>query len=686
MISSESSTIVPGEEPLKESQDASPKAVLICGLGLLGQHCALVLRELGIPVYGLDDAEPTCWEVKTVPQALERLTIGDCRRHSALEQAGIASCRAVLFTTTDERANITGALAARSLNPGVRLVIRSSQTNLNERLAQSLGNLMALDVAELPATAFSLAAIGDETVGLLSLDSEFLRVVDRRVGTQDGWAAGRELHHLDTRRRRVLHHSSGGKRTRLDFHGWDPAEQIQAGDLLAYIELYEPARASETTRATDGERRTPLSWSSVRSRLGRFWGGGGQVRRMALLTAAALSLIHVSGVILYKAQYPETTLLDAFNVATVLIFDGYSNMFAQLKLPFHISFWMLLFSLAMTMSGAVAMGMLYAFLTARVLSARLDFRRRPTRIPRSGHIVVIGMGSLGRRVATLLSDLDQPVVAVSDVELDHSVLPHIPVVRGEPRENLAKANFATAASVLALTDDDVSNLELALMSAQINEHCRVVVRTDDAEFGRSVMSLAPQTHAMSVYALSAEAFAAAALGENVLSLLRIGHETVLATEFIVESGDTLEGKLLGDVTCGYGVAAILFQRGRAEPVEFFPPDDIRLEVGNRLVVLATMGGLQNAEHGVTPQRTHQMRVLDVQSTQAAFEGARVISRITGCSLGAAASLFGELPALLSQLLFRQQGQRLVRELGLIGITAEVVPAHSGVAAETPSVD
>src|SRR5215470_2623267 len=112
-------------------------------------------------------------------------------------------------------------------------------------------------------------------------------------------------------------------------------------------------------------------------------------------------------------------------------------MFAQLKLPFRISLWMLLFSLMMTMAGAVVTGMLYAFLTARVLSARLDFHRRPARIPRSRHVVVIGMGPLGRRVAGLLADLEQPVVAVTDSEVDHGVLPKIPVITGEPRENMA---------------------------------------------------------------------------------------------------------------------------------------------------------------------------------------------------------------------------------------------------------
>jgi len=265
-------------------------------------------------------------------------------------------------------------------------VIRSSQTNLNERLDQQLVNPMALDIAELPATAFTLAAIGDETVGLLSFDDVFLRAVEKRIGPDDGWAAGRELYELNTRSRRVLHHNPAGNRTHVDFHGWDPGQPVHARDLLTYIEFYEPARSSESGAAVDQKRATPPSWNSVLVRIGGLWSGGSPIRRIAFLTAAILILIHVTGVILYKLRYPETTLLDAFNVATVLVFDGYSNMFAQLKLPFRISLWMLLFSLTMTMTGAVVMGMLYAFLTAKVQSARLPFRHQSARVPRSRHV------------------------------------------------------------------------------------------------------------------------------------------------------------------------------------------------------------------------------------------------------------------------------------------------------------
>src|SRR5262249_48646839 len=115
----------------------------------------------------------------------------------------------------------------------------------------------------------------------------------------------------------------------------------------------------------------------------------------------------------------------------VLIFDGYSNMFAQLKLPFPIPLWLLLFSLLMTMSGAIVTGILYAYLTTRVLSARLHFRRRHHRVPNCDHVVIVGAGSLGRRVATLLDELGQDVVLVSCDEPDADVLPNLPVITGD---------------------------------------------------------------------------------------------------------------------------------------------------------------------------------------------------------------------------------------------------------------
>jgi Trk K+ transport system NAD-binding subunit len=506
-------------------------------------------------------------------------------RHSALETAGINSCRAVLLTTSDERVNVSAAFAARALNPEVRLVVRSSQANLNELLQQSLANLVALDVAELPATAFALAAIGDETIGLFPVDGRMLRVVENRITTAHRWHQCVTLHDLNTISRRVLHHTSASDPQPIDFQGWDPGEKLGEGDVVISIELNEPSLHLEpggTDKGTPEKEKKTLgrnprfSWSAIRAKIKRPVTPTRQTVRMAAAVAVAVVLLHVTGVILYRMHYPEVSLFDAFNVATVL-FDGYSNMFAQLKLPFPIPLWLLLFSLRMTMAGAVVMGILYAYLTARVLSARLNFRRRHGRIPDAHHMVVIGMGVLGSRVAELLDNLGHPVVCITEKEIDAGVLANVPVLTSDPRQGLQKANCQTASSVAVLTDDDIANLEIALMTARMNADCNLVIRTDDAEFGRNVRSLAPHTSAMSVYALAAEAYAAATLGEKVLSLLRIGHQTVIAVEYAVQSADQMEGKLIADVTYGYGLLAVLYQRNPSVKAQFFPSEDIRLE-------------------------------------------------------------------------------------------------------------
>jgi hypothetical protein len=181
---------------------------------------------------------------------------------------------------------------------------------------------------------------------------------------------------------------------------------------------------------------------------------------------------------------------------------------------------------------------------------------------------------------------------------------------------------------------------------------------------------------MSTYTLSAEAYAAAALGEKVLSLLRIGHETVLAVEYTVEEGDTLNGRLIADATYGYGLVAILYQRDRSEEARFFPSDDIRLEIGSRLIALATIGGLHKVEHGISAARTFEVRLPQAISRDAEFEAARIIARVTGCELATARMQMNQGPTAIPIRLFRPQALRLVHELRVAGINAETISSSS----------
>lgn len=661
-----------------ESSTSRKDSFLVCGLGSLGQYCVSILKEFAVTVNAIEASQAPIWEIPDLTDLVDCLLIGDCRQPKLLEQAGIRDCRAILLVTSDERVNIAAAFAARSLNPNIRLVVRSAQENLNELLGHQLGNFIAFEATQLPAPSFALAALDSETQGLFTLEKQRLRITTTHVQPDHHWCDLRLLYELNTPNRRVLRHFRATVMPPANsFYQWDPDTRVQAGDTITYIEATE---AIATTSVLSNKRRSvfwqglapAFNWQNLRQALRQFWRESTQTQRVALLSSIVMLSLFVSGAFLYKLQYPDITLQDALNVSLVLVIGGFDNLFGQLKVPFDIPWWLHLFSVGMTVAGTIFIGILYATLTERVLASRFQFLKRRPPIPKADHIVLVGLGRVGQRIATLLQDLKQPLVGIHAIALDPGVLPQIPLVTGNFHDTLMRVNLTTAKSMIIVTDDEVANLEIALMAQAANPNCNLVVRVFDPAFTEHVAQLLPAARVMGAYALAAAAFAAAAFGENILSLFRLNDRTTLVTEYQIEPTDTLNGRLLADIAYGYGVVPVLHQKGAYEPARLMPSDDIRLQVGDRLVVLATLSGLQRVERGTSKAPRWQVQVEKAVSEEAVFAGAGAIARISGCSIGTARELMSHLPALTPTLLHKHQAQRLVRELNKLQVLASLV--------------
>ncbi|UBF25721.1 NAD-binding protein [Kovacikia minuta CCNUW1] len=666
-----------------EPETIEATSFIVCGLGSLGQYCVALLKEFGVSVSGIDSIETQPWEIPNLPQLLDQLLIGDCRQPELLERAKIQQCRAILLVTSDERVNIAAAFAARSLNPQVRLVIRSAQENLNDLLAQHLGNFAAYEATQLPASAFALAALGNTTQGFFSLDGTALRVVQEPIQPNHRWCDRRQVYELNTASRRVLDHAPGSTAPCLEFYQWEPHASIQAEDTLTYIETTEKLSGLSTQLATHTSKipqkpTHPLSLRNLKPALNHFWRESQQTQRVGILSSGVMLGLFLLGTALYKLQYPDLSLKDALNLAIVLLLGGFDNLFGGgLKLSFPIPGWLYLFSILMTVAGTVFIGILYAILTERVLAARFQFMKRRPPVPKEAHVVLIGLGRVGQAVAKLMQELKHPLVGVNTTALDPEVLPQIPLVTGKIREALTRVNLATAKSVMVVTDDEVANLEIGLMVRTQNPHCQLVLRTFDLRFGENVARLLPDASVLRAYALAAEAFVGAAFGENILNLFRLNDRTTLVTEYQIEADDTLTGKLLAEIAYGYGVVPILHQKSHYRFARLMPSDDVRLQAGDRLVVLATIEGLQRVEQGKTLPPTWQVQVETALSQEALFEGATTIARVSGCDLSTARTVMEQLPATLPTPLYRHQAIRLVRELSKAQVKAQVVEIMIG---------
>jgi hypothetical protein len=93
-----------------------------------------------------------------------------------------------------------------------------------------------------------------------------------------------------------------------------------------------------------------------------------------------------------------------------------------------------------------------------------------------------------------------------------------------------------------------------------------------------------------------------------------------------------------------------------------------------MVILATIDGLQRIESGRTTMyaKSWRIRVETAPTSDAVFEGANVIARISGCALNIARELMNNLPATLPTLLYQHQAQRLVRSLSKIRVKATLI--------------
>ncbi len=653
---------------------------IVCGLGSLGQYCAANLKEFGVKVVGIELTPPSSWEVENFPEQLERLVVGDCCQGEVLQAAGIHQARAILFVTSDERINISAAFAARSLNPTVRLVVRSAQENLNQLLAEQVGNFVAYEATQLPAASFALAALGSNIQGVFILEEQPFQVFTVQIGPNHRWCDRRQLFELQGSNRRILEHRRGNQPVAENFYDWEPQERLHSGDIVSYVEITEtltsfvPTENPAPKRGKGQNLARLLHWGALRQKVSDFWKGSSQAQRAAIVSAVLMLVLSFSCAGLYRLQYPDMSLLDAINASVLLIFGNFDGLYADRVLEEPPPWWLYIFSVFIMVAGTLFIGILYALLTERVLAARFQFAKRRPPLPKAGHTVVIGLGRVGQRVVKILQDLKQPVVGVGSANLAPDALPDLPLVTGSAKDSLDRVNLETAKSVLLLTDDEVANLELGLMVRQRNPRCNLVIRSLEERFAKSVGQLLPGAKVLGIYAQAAEVFVGSAFGENILHSFRLGDRTTLVTEYNIEEGDTLCGYLISQVAYGYGLVPILHQHCGHDSGKLMPSEDIRLEAGDRLVVLADTDDLQRVEQGKIAPRRWLVRVEKVAFPNSEFDGMQTIARISGCDVSVASTLMHNLPGTLPCPLYKHQALRMIRALSKLQIRAHLLAA------------
>jgi Trk K+ transport system NAD-binding subunit len=488
--------------------------------------------------------------------ALPGITI---REHAALtgeafSDAGVASARAMALVSPDDLANFHAALRAQELNPDLRLVVAAYNRRLGDHISGFFRDCTVLSRSQLAAPALVAAALGEIAPSHVRLSGRTLYVTRRGDGL-----TGQVLCGL------VVPDDPGG------------ATQLIAPDELDGRTDLVLAVADGTPRDPLARQRHPVR-SALRTTRRLLW------NKFGTTFAVLLALAVVGFALLAAAGYTPGDviylgIMDMTGSALTSTKDAGPEKVAQVVL---------------TADGMA----LLPLATAIIVGARLTGRIRSQPRPRGGHVIVVGGGDVGMRVAGGLHDLG----------FDVALIDHNPEARGVPFARnlgmavvigdapsegvLRRAGVDSAIALVSATSNDLVNLETALQArAMRGEDLRIVLRLFDDDLAYRVNRTLGNVVSRSVSYLAAPAFAVAMLEHKVLRTIAVGRHVLVIADVRVEPGSDLAGRPLADLERG-GLSRVLALAERGIPrFSWSPRRDRCLVAGDRVIVLATRAGL-----------------------------------------------------------------------------------------------
>ncbi len=541
--------------------------VIVCGLPGVGLRIVEQLTLSGVPAVVVDDA-PDPPLARMLDAWGVPLITGSTGAEDTLMSAGLAGAIAVICAQHHDLRTLETALLARRLRADVRVVAQLTNPAVGRAVRQV--GVSVLDVADLSAPSVVEACLR-RGVQPITLSGE-LFLAARTIAPRA--ASLRELYGALAP---VAVVPAAGDVTVCP--GRDT--RVAAGDEVTLIGT--PAELRAAAVADHPERTVAAGTPHTPRRASRAAHARDLAvslvlaadRRLAVALGALLAVLVTASVVLrltytYAGPGHRISLLNAFyfTVETVTTV-GYGDYTFRGEPP-----WLIVFAIFLMLTGALFVTIFFALVTNILVSRRIEEslgRQKITGL--RGHVLVIGLGTVGLRVAQELHAAGSEVVVVEMNEHNRHLSQvralGVPVVIADATqpEVLQLVRLATASAVAVLTSDDLANLESGLaVRDQLGarwETTPVVLRIFDPTLAHSVNGTFGFHNVRSTAALAAPWFVGAALGLDVLSTFYAGDEPLLVARLTVTPGGGLHGLRMDELAARTRVLAIRRAADRA---------------------------------------------------------------------------------------------------------------------------
>jgi Trk K+ transport system NAD-binding subunit len=485
------------------------------------------------------------------------LVIAPRPHEAALRDAGVATARALALVAPDDLGNVHAALTAEELNPSIRLVIHIVNPQLGEHVERLVTNCTVVSAAAMVAPEFVLAALGESEVQWITVGGRNVVIGPAETVATPPLA--------------TLARVGANGRTELLPQG--------PGDLVL----------------SDGIRQKPRR---VHPRLEDFITDLRLIfdARLRLVAAFLASVITLGAVVVKLWPHPPGTQainwLDAFYLAlSTVTLTGFDDQ-RTIEAPA----WIRLSAVGVQLLGLVMVSLVTAAIVDAFVGTSLARSLGSVRGRPRGHVVVCGLGTVGTKVAELLNERGFNVVAIErDPDkpgIRTARAMRIPVLLGDVSHPavLDDARVHRCRAVLAVTNDDVANVQAGLFARERNAGARIVIRMFDHDLAARIQERLGLGTTRSVSILAAPTFAQELLHRRVSATVPAGRRVLMVTEVPIADASPVDGGLLGDLV-DPGLVRVLAHRPLGGTWRWEPSLTSRLTAGDRVALVASRSGL-----------------------------------------------------------------------------------------------
>jgi voltage-gated potassium channel len=208
----------------------------------------------------------------------------------------------------------------------------------------------------------------------------------------------------------------------------------------------------------------------------------------------------------------------------------------------------------------------------------------------NNHIILVGLGHLGFRVAEELVNMQQEIVIVEanpKADLINSIKAMgIPVIQDDATRDTAleSSGVKNARAIILCTQNDSLNLKVALKARRLNPEIQVIIRNFEDDFAHALQEQFGYT-AFSATGMAAPAFAAAASGVDMTRPITVEGQSMSFAYLKVEPISKLLNQTVSDIEQTYNLSVVFIRHNNES--DFHPPADCKLSAEE---VIAVLGG------------------------------------------------------------------------------------------------